>query len=50
METDVLRLIENQMDEFSKGQKTIARYMLQHYETAAYMTASRLGAAVGVSE
>ena len=50
METDVLRLIENQMDEFSKGQKTIARYMLQHYETAAYMTASRLGTAVGVSE
>ena len=50
METDVLRLIEDRMSGFSKGQKLIGSYMLQHYEKAAYMTASRLGATVGVSE
>ena len=50
MEADVLRLIEARMSGFSKGQKLIGTYMLQHYEKAAYMTASRLGATVGVSE
>ena len=35
---------------FSKGQKRIARYILEHYDTAAFMTAYRLGETVGVSE
>jgi len=35
---------------FSKGQKRIAQYILEHYDTAAFMTALRLGEAVGVSE
>ncbi len=35
---------------FSKGQRQIARFILEHYEKAAFMTASRLGASVGVSE
>ncbi len=38
------------MDSFSKGQRAIARYMLDHYEKAAYMTALRLGSEVNVSE
>lgn len=38
------------MPEFSKGQKRIARYILDHYDKAAYMTASRLGSIVEVSE
>lgn len=38
------------MPRFSKGQRQIARYMLEHYEKAAYQTASRLGSIVGVSE
>lgn len=38
------------MSSFSKGQRQIATYILEHYEKAAYLTASRLGAAVGVSE
>lgn len=38
------------MPEFSKGQKQIANYILAHYEKAAYMTASKLGGLVGVSE
>ena len=38
------------MDTFSKGQKLIARYISEHYDKVAFMTASRLGATVGVSE
>ena len=35
---------------FSKGQKLIAKYMMENYDKAAFMTASRLGKTVGVSE
>ena len=38
------------MDGFSKGQKRIAAYILENYDKAAFMTASRLGNLVGVSE
>ncbi len=38
------------MSEMSKGQKRISEYILNHYEKAAYMTASKLGEAAGVSE
>ncbi len=47
---DILRKIETSMDSFSKGQRAIARYMLEHYDKAAYMTALRLGTEVNVSE
>lgn len=50
MGTDFLKQIERQMPTFSKGQRAIARYLLEHYEKAAFMTASKLGATVGVSE
>lgn len=50
MGTDFLKLIEQQMPALSKGQRAIARYILEHYEKAAFMTASKLGATVGVSE
>ena len=35
---------------FSKGQKRIANFILESYDKAAFMTASRLGKRVGVSE
>ncbi len=35
---------------FSKGQKLIATYIIDHYDKAAFMTAARLGEEVGVSE
>ena len=50
MQTNLLTAIENQFDGFSKGQKAIAGYILEHYEKAAYMTAAKLGALVNVSE
>jgi DNA-binding MurR/RpiR family transcriptional regulator len=43
-------MIEEGMPTFSKGQKRIANYILEHYDKAAYMTASKLGTLVGVSE
>ena len=48
--TDLLSLIEDAMPRLSKGQKQIALFILNHYEKAAYMTASALGTEVGVSE
>lgn len=47
---DLLQMIEDGMSSFSKGQKLIAMYILEHYDKAAYYTASRLGTIVGVSE
>ena len=47
---NLLAQIEEQMGEFSKGQKAIARYILSHYDKAAFMTAYKLGSTVGVSE
>ena len=38
------------MGGFSKGQKRIASYILENYDKAAFMTASRLGILAGVSE
>ena len=34
----------------SKGQRRIVEYIADHYDKAVYMTASRLGESVGVSE
>ncbi len=50
MKRDILRVIEENMDGFSKGQRLIARYLLAHYDKAAYMTAAKLGSEVSVSE
>ena len=50
MKSDLLKEIELGFSRFSKGQKNIASYILEHYEKAAYMTAAKLGAMVGVSE
>ena len=50
MKEDLLQQIEQMMPTFSKSQKLIASYILNHYEKAAYMTALKLGNAVNVSE
>ncbi len=47
---DLLETIKNRMSEFSKGQRYIAEYILEHYDEAAYMNAARLGAVADVSE
>lgn len=50
MTSDILTLIQNGMSRFSKGQKLIANYILTSYDKAAFMTASKLGKTVNVSE
>lgn len=50
MVTHLLTRIDLQMNTFSKGQKRIASYIQEHYDKAAFMTASKLGETVGVSE
>ena len=50
MATDVLSAIHDRLRTFSKGQKLIAGFILQSYDKAAFMTASKLGKTVGVSE
>lgn len=47
---DLLAKIQSMMNGFSKGQKLIAQYILNNYDKAAFMTASKLGSMVGVSE
>ena len=47
---NLLGEIEARMPTFSKGQKLISSYVLENYDKAAYMTASKLGKIVRVSE
>lgn len=50
MEKDILALLNKESDGFSKGQKRIAKYILDNYDKAAFMTAGKLGQTAGVSE
>ena len=50
MPKDVLQLIQSNMSTFSKGQKRIAAFIQESYDKAAFMTASKLGKTVNVSE
>ena len=50
MNKNLLGEIRERMPEFSKSQKIISDYILNNYDKAAYMTASKLGTTVNVSE
>lgn len=50
MNNNLLSKIESLLPTFSKGQRSIALYIIEHYDKAAFMTASKLGTMVGVSE
>lgn len=50
MAKNLLSKINDQSANFSKGQRLIAHFITEHYDKAAFMTASKLGATVGVSE
>lgn len=47
---DLMNKIQNNLSTFSKGQRLIAKYIIEHYDKAAFLTASKLGSTVGVSE
>ena len=46
----LINIIQAQYSRLSKGQKLIAQYIINNYDKVAFMTASKLGEAVGVSE
>ena len=48
--SDLITLIQNNYYKFSKGQKMIAQFIIEHYDKAAFMTASKIGETVDVSE
>lgn len=50
MSHDLLKTMEEKLPTFSKGQRQITHFLLDHYDRAAYMTASKLGRETGVSE
>ena len=50
MNIQLIARIHDKMSEFSKGQRRIAKYIEEHYDKVAFMTASKLGATVGASE
>jgi DNA-binding MurR/RpiR family transcriptional regulator len=47
---DLLQCINASYKSMSKGQKQIAQYILDNYDKAAFITASKMGSLVGVSE
>ena len=50
MRDDILAVLQEKAPTFSKGQRRIAAYINEAYDKAAFMTASKLGKTVGVSE
>ena len=50
MNGDILTILQQKVQSFSKGQKLLARYIMEAYDKAAFMTANVLGKTVGVSE
>lgn len=50
MYVDLIKNIQNNFNNLSKGQKLIAEFIINNYDKAAFMTASTLGETVNVSE
>lgn len=47
---DLIDRLNHSGRKLSKGHRRIAQYIVEHYDKAVFMTASRLGESVGVSE
>ena len=47
---DLINQVKKKFSKLSKGQKLIAEYIINNYDKAAFMTASKIGQKVGVSE
>lgn len=47
---DLISIIKSNYYKFSKGQKQIAEFIIEHYDKAAFMTAAKIGETVDVSE
>ena len=49
-DNDLRNRINEHYGSLSKGQRLLAAYITDHYDKAAFLTAAKLGEAVGVSE
>ena len=49
-QNDLLLRLQQRFPSLSKGQKQIASYIIENYDRAAFVTASKMGRSVGVSE
>ena len=47
---DIISRINEKYAAMSKGHKAIATYIMEHYDQAAFMTATKLGAEREISE
>ena len=47
---DTISRINEKFNKMSKSHKKLATFVIDHYEQAAFMTAAKLGKAVGISE
>ncbi len=50
MNKNLLVRIDENMQNFSKGQRKISEYLLKNYEKSLYLTAAKLAEVIGVSE
>lgn len=50
MREDLFSIMQQKASTLSKGQRLLAKYITESYDKAAFMTANKLGKAVGVSE
>lgn len=50
MSRNLISNIKSNFNSFSKGQKRIAQFIIDHYDKAAFMTAAKIGERVDVSE
>ena len=50
MSENLFEVLQERLPSFSKGQKRIATYIIENSESASFLTAAKLGKAVGVSE
>lgn len=50
MSNNLISIIKSNFHKFSKGQKLIAQFIVDHYDKAAFMTAAKIGETVDVSE
>ncbi|MCR5303321.1 MAG: MurR/RpiR family transcriptional regulator [Lachnospiraceae bacterium] len=50
MSGDLMDRLKERRSKMSSSQKAIASYILEHYDQAAFMTAAKIGEAVGTSE
>lgn len=50
MEKNLLKVLKENLSNCSKGHRLISEFVINHFDKAAFMTASKLGETVGVSE